>query len=160
MDYSQILEELYVGSCPQATSDIDTPKDAGITAVLNLQTPNDETHWNIDWQSLKDHYQSLTIELRRVSIRDFDSKDLTEKLPASVKELNNLLSTGYTVYLHCTAGVGRSPTVAIAYLAWKRNWNLSDAYERVRSLRYSEPYIEAIRDARRGQNRLEEVEKD
>ena len=85
MDYSQILDKLYVGSRPKATSDIDTLKAAGVTAVLNLQNPGDVTHLNIDWQSLKKHYRSLSIVLHRVPVRDVDSKHLTEKLPASVQ---------------------------------------------------------------------------
>jgi protein-tyrosine phosphatase len=116
MEYTQILENLYVGSFPRTPKDIDTLKAANITAVFNLQTKDDEAYWNIDWQSLHDHYQSQGIEVQRIPVRDFDPVDLQEKLPACVRELNDLLSTGHTVYLHCTAGAGRSPTAAIAYL--------------------------------------------
>ena len=42
---------------------------------------------------------------------DFDRADLKLKLPASVTALNDLVESGETVYVHCTAGVSRSPTV-------------------------------------------------
>jgi hypothetical protein len=82
MDYTQILENLYVGSFPKTPEDIDTLKAANITAVFNLQTKDDETYWKINWQSLHDHYQSHEIKVQRIPVRDFDPMDLREKLPA------------------------------------------------------------------------------
>ncbi|MDA2935243.1 dual specificity protein phosphatase family protein [Acidobacteria bacterium AH-259-D05] len=149
MDYTQILENLYVGSFPRTPEDVDTLKAANITAVLNLQTKDDEAYWNIDWHSLKNHYQSLTIEVRRVPVRDFDPIDLHEKLPACVNTLADLISGGQTVYLHCTAGAGRSPTVAIAYLTWNRGWSLAEAATHVQQRRPSCPNVRAIQLATR-----------
>jgi len=149
MDYTQILENLYVGSFPRTAEDVDTLKDVGITAVLNLQTDDDEAYWNIDWQSLENHYQSLTIQVGRVPVRDFDPIDLHEKLPACVNTLADLISGGQTVYLHCTAGAGRSPTVAIAHLMWNRSWSLDEAVAHVLQRRPSCPNVRAIQLATR-----------
>jgi hypothetical protein len=41
------------------------------------------------------------VELRRIPVQDFDSKDLAAKLPQSVNTLRELLNAGHTVYLHC-----------------------------------------------------------
>ena len=149
MDYTQILENLYLGSFPKTPEDVDTLKAANITAVLNLQTTGDEAHWNIDWQALENHYQSLTIEVRRVPVRDFDPVDLQEKLPACVRELDDLFATGHTVYLHCTAGSGRAPTAAIAYLMWNRGWSLAEAATHVQQRRPCFPNVRAIQLAPR-----------
>jgi protein-tyrosine phosphatase len=54
--------------------------------------------------------------LRRVPVRDFDAAELRSKLPECVRNLDGLLSAGHLVYLHCTAGINRSPTVAMAFL--------------------------------------------
>jgi len=58
------------------------------------------------------------IELCRVPVRDFDLVDLREKLLECVHLLERLLAASHLVYLHCTIGAARSPTVAIAYLHW------------------------------------------
>ena len=87
------------------------------------------------------------MNVRRVPVRDFDPDDLRKRLPACVQELHDLLSAGYIVYLHCTAGCGRSPTVAIAYLIWHRGVALADAWAYVRSRRDCSPTIEAILSA-------------
>jgi protein-tyrosine phosphatase len=147
MDYTLINSNLYVGSYPKTPEDINALKEMGVAAVLNLQTTDDERYLNIQWKALKRHYDSCGIEIHRVPVRDFDPEDLEEKLPACVQELHDLLSAGHVVYLHCTAGCGRSPTVAIAYLTWQRGMTLADACDYIRCRRHCSPTIEAIRQA-------------
>ena len=43
----------------------------------------------------------------------------------------NYYRPGRTVYAHCNVGLGRSPSVAIAYLVWRQRWNLDEAVEHV-----------------------------
>jgi protein-tyrosine phosphatase len=147
MDYTQINSNLYIGSCPKDLKGISALKEIGVTSVLNLQTIADERYLKIDWKALEKRYESCGIQVRRVPVRDFDCEDLEEKLPACVRELHGLLSAGHVVYLHCTAGCGRSPTVAIAYLTWHCSMTLVDACEYVRYRRDCSPTIEAIRHA-------------
>lgn len=107
MDYHRILPKLFIGSYPESAEDIERLKrEAGVTAVLNLQTDDDMRYFKLDWDSLLHHYKSCGIELRRVPVRDFDAVDLRRKLPASVSTFNDLLESGHTVYLHCSAGAG------------------------------------------------------
>ncbi|MCZ6451594.1 MAG: dual specificity protein phosphatase family protein, partial [Deltaproteobacteria bacterium] len=98
-----------------------------------------------DWGSLQDHYRASGIELRRVPVRDFDPTDLREKLPECVRVLDQLLKEGRLVYVHCTAGAGRSPTVVIAHLHWCRNWDLDEAVAFVKKYRTCSPNVETIR---------------
>ena len=42
---------------------------------------------------------------------------------------------GGKVFVHCHAGISRSPTVCIAYLMKLHQWNLSQAYDYVKSRR-------------------------
>ncbi len=119
MEYVQILPQLFLGSHPQTTDEIERLRqEAGITAVLNLQTDDDMRAVNLVWEPLEAHYQTCGIELSRLPVRDFDPVDLREKLAECVRTLDRLLAASHSVYLHCTAGTGRSPTVAIAYLHW------------------------------------------
>jgi protein-tyrosine phosphatase len=149
MDYDQILPQLFVGSRPRIVEDIDElVRDTGITAVLNLQTDEDMVWYDTDWEKLEAHYRKTEIEIIRFPIRDFDPDDLREQLPQCVRALEKLFAAGHTVYLHCTAGVNRSPTVAIAYIHWCRGWNLEKAAAYVKQRRTCSPEVDAIRLAK------------
>lgn len=142
MDCTKILDRLYVGSCPRRNEDVEKLCKLGIQAVLNLQTDEDNLYRDIDWPSLEASYRSHGVEVRRVPVRDFDSEDLAAKLSECVGTLRQLLESGQTVYLHCTAGAGRSPTVAMAYLHWYCELSFDDAYRYVRSLRACSPMLD------------------
>lgn len=46
--------------------------------------------------------------------RDFDAFDLRLRLPAAVSKLHKLVNcNGGVTYIHCTAGLGRAPAVAV-----------------------------------------------
>jgi atypical dual specificity phosphatase len=145
MNVSQILPNLYVGSCPITPRDIDELKDAfGVTAVVSLQTDDDLRFWNIDWNQLETHYRQSGLEVRRTPVRDFDAANLRQNLPACAEQLDALLRAGHTVYVHCSAGINRSPSTVIAYLHWMQQWPLRKAVDLVRSRRDCDPYVEAI----------------
>src|SRR5262249_44217209 len=100
---------------------------------------------NLVWGPLEAHYRACRIELTRIPVRDFDPVDLREKLHECVRVLDSLLRAGHLVYLHCTAGTGRSPAVAIAYLHRCWGWNLDIAAAYIKARRPSSPNLEAIR---------------
>ena len=153
MDVSTILPELLLGPAPRSSRDIDGLKrDYGVSAVLNVQTDDDMSYWGLDRPYFETHYRQLGIELRRVPVRDFDAGELRRKLPLCVEALDALLKQGHKVYLHCTMGVNRSPSVAIAYLAWTKGWDLDEAVDYVMRIRSCDPYVEAIRLA--GEDRV------
>lgn len=145
MDYSEILPGLFVGSFPQSKDDVERLHRAGVTAVLNLQTDDDMRHFNLDWNSLEAHYGARGMELRRVPVKDFDGADLKEKLSECVRVLSELREAGHRVFVHCTAGAGRSPSVVAAYLHWRQGLELDQAVELVKKIRPSSPNADAIR---------------
>ena len=58
--------------------------------------------------------------------RDFDPDSLRSGLPKAVSSLEWAISEGKgKVYVHCTAGLGRAPAVAIAYMFWFCGMNVS-----------------------------------
>ena len=85
---------------------------------------------------------------RNVPVRDFDAADLQRKLPERVAVLDYMLKAEHTAYLHCTAGTGRSPSVAAAYLHWCLAWPLERALAHVRDCRNCSSNTQAIRCAR------------
>ncbi len=161
VDYDPILPELFVGSYPESGEEIDQlKKETGITAVLSLQTDEDLDLLRLDWPALETCYKTSGIELRRVPVRDFDPEDLQAKLPECVRALDQLLSAGHSAFLHCTAGAGRSPTVAIAYLHWCRGWDLGQAAAHVKGCRPCSPSLDAIRSAARPEPTIDKEGRD
>ena len=147
INFNQIQPQIFVGTYPQSALDIDRLRmGPGVTAVLNLQTEEDFQVLGVRWERLMERYLEHDLVVQRYPIRDFDRDDLREHLPGVAGLLNDMLAIGHRVYIHCTAGVGRAPAVAIAYLAWHKEWDLERAYEHVREARKCDPYIDVIRE--------------
>ncbi len=146
MDVDHILPQLFVGACPCDPADVDSlATKFGVTAVLNLQTDEDFASWGIDWHEMEKAYRRRGVELRRVPVQDFNPEELRQKLPACVQALDGLLRAGHTAYVHCNAGVNRSPSAVVAYLHWVWGLGLDEAVAYVTKRHPSDPYVEAIR---------------
>jgi protein-tyrosine phosphatase len=156
MDVHEILPELFLDGCPRTSEDVDALVEQGITAVLSLQTDDDLAHLGIDWDQLHARYSEVGIEARRVPIRDFDDDDLRDRLPEGVRVLEELLNDDQVVYVHCTAGVNRSPSVVICYLYWSLGWCVAEAERHVRKRHPCAPMMEVIRLATRDRQRAKE----
>src|SRR5262249_43298552 len=100
--------------------------------------------YNIDWPSVEKYYLACKIEICRLPVRDFDLDELRDKLPHCAATVNFFIRAGHRVYLHCTAGINRSPTVAIAYLHRYLGYDMDSAIKIVRSCRVCDPHIEAL----------------
>jgi protein-tyrosine phosphatase len=89
------------------------------------------------------------IEHVRMPIRDFDPFSLRTNLPATVKRLCEAQrANGGTAYVHCTAGLGRAPGVALAYMWWVGGWDtLPAAYDTLYAQRQCHPQLQSIRAA-------------
>ena len=149
IDYNRIQPWLLVGTFPQSAHEIEMlHRQAGVTAVLNLQTDEDIEEFSLSAEPPETLYTGSGVKLFRLPIRDFDESHLQQRLPECVAALRRLLDQGHTVYLHCTAGVNRSPTVAIAYLHWCLGWELNSAVKYVANCRCCSPKVEAIRKAK------------
>jgi protein-tyrosine phosphatase len=146
MHVSQILNnKLLIGSCPLTEGDIEHLKALGVTAVLSLQTDEDFLQRDIDWPAMADAYRRHGVEVRRFPIEDFSPRDMRQKLRPSVRLLAGLISAGHVVYLHCNAGINRSPTVAVAYLHWVEMQDLEAAQAHVMNCRPCDPYVQEVR---------------
>lgn len=145
MQVDVIQPNLLVGSCPRSRGDLDQLKTGfGVTGVLNLQTEADFQYAGIDWQDLAAYYERLGIEVRRVPVVDFNPGSLRENLPRCVAQLDELVRRGRTVYVHCNAGINRSPSAVIAYLHWVERHELGEAVWMVTSRHACDPYVTAI----------------
>jgi len=145
LTYAQILPNLFIGSHPRTIEDIERlRREAGITAVLNIHTDDDMRSVSLDFPPLEAHYKTRTVILRRSPMVE-EQLELRAKLCAAIQALDELLAEGHVVYLHCTAGIGRAPTVAIGYLHDCLGWELKDAVAHVKLRRQCAPHLEALR---------------
>lgn len=148
INFDRITRSIFVGTYPQSPLDIDRLRDGPrITAVVNLQSDTDMKALGVSWRKLQKHYKKREITVYRHPIRDFDPVDLASRMRGAVAQVGDLEAVGHQIYIHCTAGVGRAPAVAIGHLAWNLGWDLEEAYDFVRERRVCDPYIDAIRDA-------------
>ncbi|GAB4819964.1 hypothetical protein N2152v2_007010 [Parachlorella kessleri] len=146
--YHSITPLVIVGSQPQRADDIDQLIDeAGVGTILNLQEDKDMQYWGVDIRQLLDRAQQRDVKLLRTPARDFDPHSLRAMLPAAVAALERAKQSGGKVYVHCTAGLGRSPAVAIASLYWFGDMQLDEAYKYLTSIRPCGPKRDAIRGA-------------
>ncbi|KAK9061018.1 hypothetical protein SSX86_018198 [Deinandra increscens subsp. villosa] len=149
MNYNLITENLIVGSQPQKPEDIDHLKEEqNVAYILNLQQDGDITYWNIDLESIVERCKQLGICHMRRPARDFDPDSLRSMLPKAVSSLEWAISEGKgRVYVHCTAGLGRAPAVAIAYMFWFSDMDLNTTYDTLTAKRPCGPNKKAIRGA-------------
>jgi len=147
MNCAQITPQIFVGPCPCDRGDFDFLKATSVTAILSLLTEEDAHELDVT----QEYSEAISADLafRKVPVIDFDDLDLKRKLPACVEALDDLLKQGHTVYIHCTAGVTRSPTVVAAYLHWRLQWPLGQALERLQERRRCCPRGDLIEMAKR-----------
>ncbi len=141
-----VTPTLFVGPDPQEDEDFEQLKALKITAILSLQTDEDQRPGAVEYEERRATRAGLSF--RNVPVRDFDPGDLERQLPRCVTVLDEMLKAGDTVYVHCRAGVSRSPTVAAAYLHWCLEWPLERAVAHVEASRDCCPNVEVIRSAR------------
>src|SRR5215467_14938588 len=133
MNCAEITQKIFVGPCPYDPDDFHSLKGKSVTAILSLLTADDADELG---RASEDTFASAAgLAFRNVPVTDFDDLDLKRKLIACVEALDDLLEQGHIVYVHCTAGVTRSPTVVVAYLHWRLQWPLGKALDHVQTAR-------------------------
>lgn len=149
MSYNFIRPDLIVGSCLQTPLDVDKLIGIGVKTIFCLQQNSDLEYFGVDIQAIGEHAKKCDgIEHIRAEIRDFDGFDLRMRLPAVVSRLHKAINcNGGITYIHCTAGLGRAPSVALAYMYWVLGYKLSEAHNFLQSKRACCPKLEAIRNA-------------
>jgi protein-tyrosine phosphatase len=80
-----------------------------------------------------------------VPVRDFERQDLCDNLSRCVEAIEAALAPGWAkAYLHCTAGINRSPTAAAAYLMKTQGMSAREAHEWLCRHRDCSPYLDVL----------------
>lgn len=126
--FTDLDDTLAVGCHPQTPEQIAwLAKTSGIRGVVNLQSDADLETRRIRWGNLWQLYTRHGIAVTRVPVTDFDKRDLGRNLQAAVDAVAGYVGEGRKVYVHCNAGINRSPSTVIAYLVAHRGMSLDEA---------------------------------
>ncbi|KAG4997921.1 hypothetical protein JHK82_028697 [Glycine max] len=149
MNYNFIRPDLIVGSCLQTPEDVDKLRRIGVKTIFCLQQDSDLEYFGVDINAIREYAKTCNdIQHLRAEIRDFDAFDLRRRLPAVVSKLYKAInSNGGVTYIHCTAGLGRAPAVALAYMFWVLGYKLNEAHTLLQSKRSCFPKLDAIKSA-------------
>ncbi|MDP6944324.1 MAG: dual specificity protein phosphatase family protein [Myxococcota bacterium] len=143
--YTDLDDQLAVGSHPHAPEHMQSlARDHGVSSVICLQSDDDLASRGLRWPVLWQFYVGLGIDAVRVPITDFDKRDLLAHLDEGVEAVHRAVESGGKVYVHCTAGLNRSPTTLIAYLVKHREMTLDDALTWVTERHDCVPYPDVV----------------
>ncbi|KAK2969482.1 hypothetical protein RJ640_022196, partial [Escallonia rubra] len=149
MNYNFIRPDIIVGSCLQTPEDVEKLRSIGVKTIFCLQQDSDLEYFGVDISAIRKYAATFDdIQHLRAEIRDFDAFDLRMRLPAVVSILHKAINcNGGVTYIHCTAGLGRAPAVALAYMFWIQGYKLSEAHSLLLSKRPCFPKLDAIKSA-------------
>jgi hypothetical protein len=147
MRIGEVTPQLFLGPAPVDPDDFRQLKKLNVTAIFSVEKADEGSGYEIEDERIGASIAG--IKFTNLEVADFDRAELAMKLPECVKALETMVAAGDTVYLHCTAGVNRSPTVAVAYLHWNCGRPLDEALEAVSMCRNCVPDGEAVRLASR-----------
>lgn len=145
MTYSDLGGGLYVGSCPKSPEHVAHLADVlCIQQLVNIQTDDDMRDLGIRWELLWRALVSQGLGVHRCPITDFEEGALRRSLSEAVGRVRDALNAGGYVYLHCTAGLNRSPSVALAYLAGPAHMGLENALTHVYERHRCQPMVGVV----------------
>ncbi|CAI9302978.1 unnamed protein product [Lactuca saligna] len=149
MNYDFITPDLIVGSCLQTREDVDKLRSIGVKTIYCLQQDSDLEYFSVDIGAIREYASTFNdIQHLRAEIRDFDAFDMRLRLPYVVSKLHKAINrNGGITYIHCTAGLGRAPATALAYMFWVQGYKLNDAVTFLLSKRSCFPKVDAIKSA-------------
>ncbi len=124
---SQITSHLFLGSQFNMIG-LKKLKDLGVTAIINMRMHSDYSEAELEGV---EYLHLPTIDNTAPSL-----EDLIKGAEFAEQEIR----LGGAVYVHCRQGLGRGPTMAIAYLL-KSGLMLDDAYLLVKKVR---PFIHPV----------------
>ncbi|KAD7479972.1 hypothetical protein E3N88_03108 [Mikania micrantha] len=150
MNYNFIRPDLIVGSCLQTPEDVDKLRSIDVKTIFCLQQDSDLEYFSVDISAIREYASTFNdIQHLRAEIsRDFDGTDLRLRLPAVVSKLHKAINrNGGVTYIHCTAGLGRAPATALAYMFWVQGYKLNNALSLLLRNRKCFPNVDAIKSA-------------
>ncbi|MGH2360857.1 MAG: protein-tyrosine phosphatase family protein [bacterium] len=94
---------------------------------------------------MSERYRTLGMQVHRVEIEGDWPAAVIEVMRRAMTLVRRLIQNGHTVFLHCTAGMNRSPTVALMYLNMIEGMPVEEALATVQLSRpQAKPYEDVV----------------
>ena len=129
LKYSHVTDSIYVGPQHRASGKR-ALEQAGFTHIINMRSEFDDEPYGLTLGDVRsDNYCYLpTIDDDPISV---------EHIEKGIAYIGNAIESGGKVYIHCSAGVGRAPSMAAAFLI-SEGYSTEEALELIRQAR---PFI-------------------
>mmetsp|Transcript_7220 Transcript_7220/g.18554 ORF Transcript_7220/g.18554 Transcript_7220/m.18554 type:complete len:371 (-) Transcript_7220:389-1501(-) len=152
INWAYVLPDVIVGSCPQSAADVDRlVEEENVGVIFCLQEDKDAEYFGFAISDIKARCEERgDVTHVRCPVADFDPFSLRLNLPDGVAALaaaHAAAGPGRPAYIHCTAGLGRAPGTALAYMYWTRGLRLMEAHAMLMEVRPCHPKLEAIKEA-------------
>ena len=121
---SEILENLWLGPI-DLIHDFEFLKENKITHILTL--------FDITVSTIE--MVVLNIKQKSIKIYDTDAAPISDHFESCVEFIESALTGGGAVYVHCYAGISRSPTIVAAYLINSRGMSDYEALDVIKARR-------------------------
>ncbi|MBF0497237.1 MAG: dual specificity protein phosphatase family protein [Deltaproteobacteria bacterium] len=119
-----VTEYLAVGGAPTSYQDLEAIRWQGIDAVMNLCAEFCDLHWLESGEGFEVYY---------LPIHDEEAPDV-DALDQALDWLDETISLGRKVLIHCRVGIGRTGTVVSAYLL-RQGWDKKAINRKLKKLR-------------------------
>jgi len=152
LNWSEIREDILVGSCPMTAQDIDRIREQTCaTAILSIQSDQCRAAFDINYKTHQRHGARHGLVMVNAPMRDFDPAHQRQSLPHAVRTLHRLIDAKHRVYVHCTAGINRAPLTVLTYLTFVEGLTIEEAMRLIHDARpeaapYWEPYHNCWQD--------------
>lgn len=145
-DVSEVLPNFWIGRALHTSEDTARLKtELGVTAVVSLETDRDLEAAGLTWSKVRERYRTLGMEVHRVEIEGDWPAAVIEVMRRAMTLVRRLIQNEHTVFLHCTAGMNRSPTVALMYLNMIEGMPVEEALATVKLSRpQAKPYEDVV----------------
>lgn len=133
-DYSLINNGIFIGNAYSvignyATKEDDILSERNIKVVISALTEEEYD----DYMIAKEDFRN--IEWHRLVIDDDKDEKISQYFFKVHKIINDAVSKGKNVIVHCAAGMSRSASLVIAYLMIENRWHYEEAYSYVKKRR-------------------------
>jgi atypical dual specificity phosphatase len=124
-NFSWVVEGKLAGcGLPVSQNEFGWVVEQGIKSVVTVR----EVPLPSDW------FNGSDIDYLHLAVEDFGAPNI-EELVQAVDFIDQQISTGKAVMVHCAAGKGRTGAVLAAYLVKKQSLSAEQAIEKVRGMR-------------------------
>jgi len=118
---SEVLPTLWLSGCEDAYTKGFLQR-ARITHILNCAE---------ELSSHPSKYHFVPESIHHIPLEDDETPEAAKQIQDAVAVLERWQSQGFTVVVHCRAGISRSATVVLAWLIQHRGMSLEDAWKKV-----------------------------